>query len=68
MALECAEAALGDQEYVRRSREINDQGMQQLRQGLDQLGVAYIRRAAIFCASISAALRRPRTKGCCALV
>ena len=42
LALECAEAAVGDQEFVRRSREINDEGMQQLRRGLDQLGVPYI--------------------------
>jgi len=42
IGLECAEAALADQDYVRRSREINDHGMQQLRQGLDQLGIAYI--------------------------
>jgi histidinol-phosphate aminotransferase len=42
VGLECAQAAVGDQEYVRCSREINDQVMQQLRQGLDQLGIAYI--------------------------
>jgi len=42
LALECAEAALGDVEFVRRSREINDEGMEQLRRGLDQLGVPYI--------------------------
>jgi len=42
LALECAEAAVGDVEFVRRSREINDEGMQQLRRGLDQLGVPYI--------------------------
>jgi histidinol-phosphate aminotransferase len=42
LALECAEAALGDQEFVRSSREINDEGMEQLRRGLDQLGVPYI--------------------------
>lgn len=42
IGLECAQAALADQEFVRRSREINDQGMRQLCQGLDQLGIAYI--------------------------
>ncbi len=48
LALECAEAALGDQEFVRRSREINDEGMAQLRKGLDQLGVEYIRSGGNF--------------------
>ncbi|MCX7064011.1 MAG: histidinol-phosphate transaminase, partial [Proteobacteria bacterium] len=42
IALECAEAAVDDQEYVNLSRQINDEGMQQLHRGLDQLGVAYI--------------------------
>jgi histidinol-phosphate aminotransferase len=42
LALECAEAALGDRAFVEDSRRINDDGMQQLRRGLDQLGVAYI--------------------------
>jgi histidinol-phosphate aminotransferase len=56
IGLECAEAALGDQEYVRRSREINDQGMQQLRQGLDQLGIAYIPSGGNF---LCIDLRRP---------
>jgi histidinol-phosphate aminotransferase len=42
IALECAEAAVNDQEYVNLSRQINDEGMQQLHRGLDQLGVAYI--------------------------
>jgi histidinol-phosphate aminotransferase len=48
IGLECAQAALADQEYVRRSREINDQGMRQLQQGLDQLGIAYIRSGGNF--------------------
>jgi histidinol-phosphate aminotransferase len=48
LALECAEAALGDQEFVRRSREINDEGMEQLHRGLDQLGVDYIRSGGNF--------------------
>ncbi len=42
LALECAEAALGDVEYVRTSIEINNAGMEQLRRGLDQLGIAHI--------------------------
>ena len=42
LALECAEAALGDREYVRMSREINTEGMEQLRRGLDQLGISHI--------------------------
>ena len=48
LALECAEAALGDQEFVRRSRQINDEGMEQLHRGLDQLGVEYIRSGGNF--------------------
>jgi histidinol-phosphate aminotransferase len=42
VALECAEAALADHDYVQRSRQLNDEGMQQLRRGLDQLGLPYI--------------------------
>ena len=56
LALECAEAALGDQAFVRRSREINDAGMQQLRQGLDQLGVPFIPSGGNF---LCVDLRRP---------
>ena len=56
LALECAEAALGDQEFVRRSREINDEGMEQLRRGLDQLGVPYIPSGGNF---LCIDLRRP---------
>jgi histidinol-phosphate aminotransferase len=56
LALECAEAALGDQEFVRRSREINDEGMEQLRRGLDQLGVPYIPSGGNF---LCVDLRRP---------
>jgi histidinol-phosphate aminotransferase len=56
LALECAEAAIGDQEFVRRSREINDEGMQQLRLGLDQLGVSYIPSGGNF---MCVDLRRP---------
>lgn len=48
LALECAEAALGDQEFVRTSKRINDEGMEQLHRGLDQLGVEYIRSGGNF--------------------
>jgi histidinol-phosphate aminotransferase len=48
LALECAEAALGDQEFVRTSKRINDEGMEQLHRGLDQLGVHYIRSGGNF--------------------
>jgi histidinol-phosphate aminotransferase len=56
VALECAEAALGDQGYVRTSRALNAQGMRQLETGLDQLGIGYIRSGGNF---ISIDLRRP---------
>jgi histidinol-phosphate aminotransferase len=42
VGLECAEAALADRDFVELSRRLNDEGMAQLRQGLDQLGVGYI--------------------------
>ena len=42
VALECAEAALGDRQYVDSSRTLNEQGLRQLEHGLDQLGVRYI--------------------------
>ncbi|NJN51028.1 MAG: histidinol-phosphate transaminase [Gammaproteobacteria bacterium] len=42
IGLECAEAALGDHEFVKQSREINREGMKQLTSGLTQLGVSYI--------------------------
>jgi histidinol-phosphate aminotransferase len=56
VALECAEAALGDQDYVRSSRSLNEQGMRQLQQGLDQLGIGYIRSGGNF---LSIDLQRP---------
>jgi len=58
LALECAEAALGDKEFVISSRRINDEGMEQLRRGLDQLGVEYIRSGGNF---ICIDLKRPAT-------
>ncbi len=48
LALECAEAALGDREFVRTSADINADGMEQLRRGLDQLGIVYIPSAGNF--------------------
>jgi len=48
IALECAEAALGDRDYVASSRALNAQGMQQLERGLDQLGIGYIRSGGNF--------------------
>jgi len=41
-------AALEDQEYLRRSVEINDQGMQQLVAGVQRLGLEYIPSAGNF--------------------
>lgn len=42
MALAAAEAALGDQEFVRTSRVLNQEGLQFLTGGLTQLGLACI--------------------------
>jgi len=56
LALECAEAALGDRTFVDESRRINDEGMEQLRRGLDQLGIAYIPSGGNF---LCIDLRRP---------
>jgi len=42
MSLAAAEAALRDQEHVRRCVELNTRGMQQLVDGFDQMGVDYI--------------------------
>ena len=70
LALECAEAALGDEEYVRTSIEINDEGMEQLRRGLDQLGIAHIplRRQFSLHRSSSADPRGRSTTRCCGWV
>lgn len=48
LALEAARAALNDQEFIRRSREMNSAGMVQLREGLAELGAAVIPSAANF--------------------
>lgn len=42
MALAAAAAALGDDDFVRRSRELNDAGMAQITAGVKQLGLDYI--------------------------
>lgn len=42
IALAAAEAALKDATYIEQSRELNQQGLQQLEQGFDKLGLSYI--------------------------
>jgi len=42
IALAAAEAALSDQAYIEQSRELNQQGLQQLADGFDRLGLTYI--------------------------
>jgi histidinol-phosphate aminotransferase len=42
LAQTAARAALGDQAFVARSRELNDRGMRQLRQGFEQLRLDWI--------------------------
>lgn len=37
-----ATAALGDQEYIKDSVQLNDEGMAQITEGLDELGLSYI--------------------------
>jgi histidinol-phosphate aminotransferase len=48
LAQAAAMAALDDAEHVRRSRELNRAGMQQLHKGLDELGVKYVTSHANF--------------------
>lgn len=47
-AMNAALAALADDEYLRRSRELNTAGMAQLCRGFDELGLAYIPSAGNF--------------------
>lgn len=47
-AMTAAIAALGDEVYLRRSREVNTSGMLQLRRGFDELGLPYIESAGNF--------------------
>lgn len=47
-AMTAAIAALDDEVYLRRSREVNASGMLQLRRGLDELGLPYIDSAGNF--------------------
>jgi len=42
IALAAAEAALSDQAYIEQSRELNQQGLQQLADGFERLGLSYI--------------------------
>lgn len=42
MAQAAAAAALNDDDFVRRTRDLNDAGMQQMTEGLNQLGLRYI--------------------------
>lgn len=50
LAMAAAGAVLGDQAYLEQSRQINQQGMQQLEAGLKKLGLSYIPSAANFVA------------------
>jgi histidinol-phosphate aminotransferase len=56
VALECAEAALGDDEFVRTSREINTTGLAQLEEGIARLQLSAIPSAGNF---LTIDLRRP---------
>jgi histidinol-phosphate aminotransferase len=47
-ALAAAEASLTDDTHVKRSVQMNSEGMRQLTQGLDELGLTYIRSVANF--------------------
>ncbi len=48
LALFAAEAALGDTDFLQRSKAVNDQGMQQLEAGLNDLGLQSIPSAGNF--------------------
>lgn len=48
LALYAAEVALSDHEYIEKTKKINSEGMKQLRQGLQQLGVSIIGDAGNF--------------------
>ncbi|MFO7762334.1 MAG: histidinol-phosphate transaminase [Wenzhouxiangellaceae bacterium] len=48
LALVAARAALGDQDFIDRSRRMNSAGLEQLRTGLEGLGVAVVPSAANF--------------------
>lgn len=48
MALVAAEAALSDQSYIDRSREMNSKGLKQLMNGLESIGIGYIPSAGNF--------------------
>ncbi len=42
IALAAAEAALSDHAYIEQSRKLNEQGLKQLAEGFDQMGLSYI--------------------------
>jgi len=48
LALVAARAALGDQDFIRRSREINNAGLVHLTEGLAEIGVSVVPSAANF--------------------
>lgn len=48
IALTAAHVALDDEEFIRLSLEINTKGMEQMRQGLDKLGIHYLPSACNF--------------------
>ena len=50
LALAAATTALSDQQYIEHSRQLNRQGLQQLRDGLEQLGLQVIPSAGNFLA------------------
>ena len=50
VALAAATAVLADDDYLQQSRQINAQGMQQLTEGFDKLGLSYIPSAGNFIA------------------
>ena len=56
VALECAEAALGDDAFVRTSRELNTAGLAQLEEGVARLQIAAIQSGGNF---LTIDLRRP---------
>lgn len=56
IGLECAEAALGDEQFVRDSRALNEAGMRQLEEGVVRSQIAYIPSGGNF---LTIDLRRP---------
>ena len=48
LAMSAAIAALGDEDYLQRAKQVNEQGMQQFMDGFNQLGLDYIPSKANF--------------------